>query len=443
MSPWLRSLSELRPKFASRIDDDLGFLAVNAWVSAESLQTYTDEALQSDKATALALPDDDDPSWGDNGWRAGKPILSDLEALRIEKKNFIYRTNINCKPEDDPAYEWASENREKLARDYCYYSRHVLFGNADQRSIDDFDRWANHAARYYTSWAVLNFKPKSEDEKLRVVGYPDRDYWMDYIIMLALKKIPGCPLVVRNQSSLASPLSTFNGPHWHLLGSNLFRASVDAINTVLWLEARKRQSYSVVPPNSGEAKPRRRVGRVRRSDEATEAPEITNPYCQFKTFGQLLTNLESSERAYQAKALLFQADPARMPGIDRIEALVNEKYGTKLTAETIRRLRGELCRLTECGTGHADQMSMNEAVAILTGGLKTPPKKPRRPGGRPSDTDPKDDRRIAEAWQSKRYITVAELATCLGKPLQEVRKALDRHRKRAGKSRRKKLGQGE
>jgi hypothetical protein len=388
MSPWLRSLSELRRKFASRIDDDLGFLAVTAWVSAESLQTYTDEALQSDKATALALPDDDDPSWGDNGWREGKPILRDLEARRIEKKNFIYRTNTNCKLEDDPAYEWASENREKLARDYCYYSRHVLFGNADQRSIDDFDRWADDAARYYTSWAVLNFKPKSEDEKLRVVGYPNRDYWMDYIIILALKKIPGCPLVVRNQSTLASPLSAFNGPHWRLLGSNLFRASVDAIDTVLWLEARKLQSNSILPPNPGDATPSHSVGRIR-SDQATEAPEITNPYCQFETFGQLLINLESSERAFQANmrgaersqaqfgslvayshkleahAFLFQPDPAQMPGVERIEALVLEEFGAKLSAECVRKLKGRLCRSLGCPPEQVDALTMIEVAEHL------------------------------------------------------------------------------
>ena len=43
-----------------------------------------------------------------------------------------------------------------------------------------------------------------------------------------------------------------------------------------------------------------------------------------------------------------------MPGIDRIEALVNEAYGTKLTAESIRRLRGTVCRLLNCGTQDAD-----------------------------------------------------------------------------------------
>src|SRR2546421_12711366 len=109
------------------------------------------------------------------------------------------------------------------------------------------------------------------------------------------------------------------------------------------------------------------------------------------TLGQLILELESSERAYQdnlrtanrveakdghnlsstwwriqAAALLFQADPARQPGIDRIEALCDE-WGTGLRAENVRRLRGKLCGQLGLGVTEANAMTL-DAVAD---GLRT------------------------------------------------------------------------
>ena len=54
-----------------------------------------------------------------------------------------------------------------------------------------------------------------------------------------------------------------------------------------------------------------------------------------------------------------------MPGIDRLEALVNEAYGTKLTSESVRKLRGKVCRLLGCGTEQADSLTMRQAVEII------------------------------------------------------------------------------
>ncbi len=117
--------------------------------------------------------------------------------------------------------------------------------------------------------------------------------------------------------------------------------------------------------------------------------KMTDRYLEFENFGQLLANLESSESAYQANlreaerqetlhgaifayhsrlqanALLFHPDPSRMPGIDRIEAFINEEYGTKLTAESVRKLRGMLCRILHCGTEQIDKLSMVEAANLL------------------------------------------------------------------------------
>jgi hypothetical protein len=203
---------------------------------------FTDNAaFEQAKEAALALPEDD-PSWGGSDWRAGKPIIRSLEGLRIEKQLFWFSTKPGCKAEDDPYYRTAQERYEREAQDYYYYTRHVLFGKADERSVEDFDQWADDAARYFMAWAQLNYTPKSKYEQLRVVKNPDHDYWLDYIITLARKEIPACPLRVESKTSLYTLQNASNsnrphitGPHWDLLKTNVFRASVDAIDTLLLL----------------------------------------------------------------------------------------------------------------------------------------------------------------------------------------------------------------
>jgi tetratricopeptide (TPR) repeat protein len=54
----------------------------------------------------------------------------------------------------------------------------------------------------------------------------------------------------------------------------------------------------------------------------------------------------------------------------------------------------------------------------------------RRKRGRPRDTDEDEDRRISEAWETGSYRTYDELAQAKKIPEREVRRALDRHRKR-------------
>jgi hypothetical protein len=63
--------------------------------------------------------------------------------------------------------------------------------------------------------------------------------------------------------------------------------------------------------------------------------------------------------------------------------------------------------------------------------------KGRRRRGRKPDTDPKADKRIADAWETKRFRTYAECARELRITPREVKAALDRHRKRTGSRRRK------
>lgn len=72
------------------------------------------------------------------------------------------------------------------------------------------------------------------------------------------------------------------------------------------------------------------------------------------------------------------------------------------------------------------------------------PPETRRAGGkkrgRRPDTDPKADKSLFEAWKTRRYKTYAELAEEKNATALEVKRAIDRHRKRIGK-RRNKSGQ--
>lgn len=54
----------------------------------------------------------------------------------------------------------------------------------------------------------------------------------------------------------------------------------------------------------------------------------------------------------------------------------------------------------------------------------------RSPGRRP-DTDPVADARIAAAWGTRQYPTYAECARAIGISETELRRAVDRHRKRS------------
>jgi hypothetical protein len=66
-----------------------------------------------------------------------------------------------------------------------------------------------------------------------------------------------------------------------------------------------------------------------------------------------------------------------------------------------------------------------------TPGAKKPVEKPQASKrGRQPDTDPKQDQRIAEAWETGQYVDYAGLARELHIDKREVKRAVDRHRKR-------------
>jgi hypothetical protein len=67
---------------------------------------------------------------------------------------------------------------------------------------------------------------------------------------------------------------------------------------------------------------------------------------------------------------------------------------------------------------------------LLKDAILAPDRRPKKPTGRPPDTDPKEDQRLAEAWASGKYTRLADLAREFGMKKADVVKALDRHRKR-------------
>jgi hypothetical protein len=113
------------------------------------------------------------------------------------------------------------------------------------------------------------------------------------------------------------------------------------------------------------------------------------------TLGQLITELEGSERAYQqnsrtadrieaeqgsiaayafriqAAALLSQPNPEQIPGLDRIEALCDE-WGTGLKAENVRKLRGRLCSTLGIGSTEANAMTLEAVADVLAPRVQKP-----------------------------------------------------------------------
>jgi hypothetical protein len=114
------------------------------------------------------------------------------------------------------------------------------------------------------------------------------------------------------------------------------------------------------------------------------APSVLSMY----TLGDLIRDLEGSERAYaqnkatadkkaaagrldakwwyvQAAVLRWQPEPARMPGIERIELLCDEEAGGGVTVESVRRLRAKVCRKAGIAPNVADKLGLNAAADLL------------------------------------------------------------------------------
>jgi hypothetical protein len=108
------------------------------------------------------------------------------------------------------------------------------------------------------------------------------------------------------------------------------------------------------------------------------------------SLGHLLQDLASSQSAYeanmreaerirsqqgaiaaqwmyvQASALKWQPDPARMPGIQSIEILCDQRFGSGITEEAVRRLRAELCGSFGVELGVANALSLQRVADLLS-----------------------------------------------------------------------------
>lgn len=108
--------------------------------------------------------------------------------------------------------------------------------------------------------------------------------------------------------------------------------------------------------------------------------------------------------------------------------------------ERVRALDGALGDTDSDNPDKRDAAYHDKALALeaavrqrmgLTGSTATTQRKPKQSGrGRKPDTDFKEDAKIAAAWGTGIHGDHEELARAMGKTREEVKRALDRHRKR-------------
>lgn len=108
------------------------------------------------------------------------------------------------------------------------------------------------------------------------------------------------------------------------------------------------------------------------------------------TLGELLMRVEGSEMAYAtnmrtvereegrspisaihtracAEALRFRPDESAMPGISRLETFADKEWGSGLTPESCRRMRGLICLKATLTLDAANALSLTQAADILFG----------------------------------------------------------------------------
>ncbi len=126
--------------------------------------------------------------------------------------------------------------------------------------------------------------------------------------------------------------------------------------------------------------------------------------------------------ASEMEEFLAWASTYRVPGhgamklIGRVEAFLTWAMGW--------------CHRAQSEPPGSEGQTQDEVPSAKTNAANAETEKRRRKRGRPRDTDPKADKRIADAWQSGQHKTYADLARELKKSEREVRAAIDRHRQR-------------
>ncbi len=113
------------------------------------------------------------------------------------------------------------------------------------------------------------------------------------------------------------------------------------------------------------------------------------------------------------------------PGLFYPATLRAFQAGASVVMETLNKaqLGGQL------GTAKTEHDEKRGTVAATPTFIKGPLKQPRK-RGRPVDTDPKEDKRIYEAWKTGRHKTYADCDRELGLTRGATYSAVERHRKR-------------
>jgi hypothetical protein len=136
--------------------------------------------------------------------------------------------------------------------------------------------------------------------------------------------------------------------------------------------------------------------------------------------------------------LRSRLDPEDARDVDRIEEYARRVFiQSNFTAAIFPQL-DRFLRLRSDPGMDIYYISLREVADWLEEAAVSPTKvtepirknKPRKRRGRKPDTDPKYDKQVSDAWQTRRYRRYEDLAKELGTTKNEVKWALDRYRHR-------------
>lgn len=144
-------------------------------------------------------------------------------------------------------------------------------------------------------------------------------------------------------------------------------------------------------------------------------------------------SIASNPWEIQAAVQKLELNPKTMPGIDRIELICNERFGSEITPGAVRRLRAEVCRTASMKIDSADDLSLIETANILGAESGTEATKPRRRGRKKAGHQAvQQEAQVAAEWEQARNerTSKADFAKDREYSLKEFNRLLDRVRKR-------------
>jgi hypothetical protein len=230
MPPWVRGLLDLRQEFRKRVGEDLSYLAVRTVISP-------DDSAAAVKAALSAVGETGDEPTFENVSPAHDAILKGMVPLPPNEGwragRFIHLDELKRRAQTDKEREASGTPYQNIL-----LYRHVLFGNADQAAVRDFLAWAGEAGRYVLACA----------DRLIVMLGSDEFTWLNFMVGISRLPIEACPLQARPRG-----LEDRDGFRL-ILPTDVFRASVEAIDTVEHLESKgvfralaEHQGYKTQP----------------------------------------------------------------------------------------------------------------------------------------------------------------------------------------------------